>query len=140
MPREFSRGRRIADLIQQELARLIQTEVKDPRVGMVTINEVKVSRDLAFADVYFTMLGDQDTGAAEAALTKAAGFLRSQLARGMSTRTTPRLRFHYDHTIEHGAHMDKAISDAIKSDREHPDYDKPEFDNSDHNNNESKND
>ncbi|MCH8040224.1 MAG: ribosome-binding factor A [Nitrospinae bacterium] len=57
MPREFSRGRRIADLIQRELAILIQREMKDPRLGMVTINDAKVSRDLAFADVYFTVLG-----------------------------------------------------------------------------------
>ena len=77
MPREFSRGRRIADQIQHEIAILVQQEVKDPRVGMVTINEVKVSRDLAYADVYFTMLGNADHKAAESALTNAAGFLRS---------------------------------------------------------------
>lgn len=52
MPKEFSRGRRVGDHIQRELATLIQREVKDPRVGMVTISEVKVSRDLAYADVY----------------------------------------------------------------------------------------
>lgn len=127
MPREFSRGRRVADLIQQELARLIQQEVKDPRVGMVTINEVKVSRDLAFADVYFTMLGDGEASAAEKALDNAAGFLRSQLARALSTRTTPRLRFHYDATIETGARISKAINDALAEDRsranERPDDD-----------------
>lgn len=127
MPREFSRGKRVADLIQQQLARLIQSELKDPRIGMVTINEVKVSRDLAFADVYFTMLGTQASenenpaGATEA-LTHAAGFLRSQLAKVLSTRTTPRLRFHYDETIEQGARMSKAISEAIESDRKHPGY------------------
>jgi len=56
MPREFSRGRRIADQIRKDLAVLIQREVKDPRVGMVTINDAKVSRDLAFADIYFTVM------------------------------------------------------------------------------------
>lgn len=89
---------------------------------MVTVNEVKVSRDLAFADVYFTMLGKEDPGAATEALTHAAGFLRSQLAKVLSTRTTPRLRFHYDDTIEQGAKISKAISEAIEADRKHPGY------------------
>jgi ribosome-binding factor A len=117
MPREFSRGKRIADLIQQELSRLIRQEVGDPRIGMVTITEVKVSRDLAYADVYFTMLGQDDAGAAEASLNQAAGFLRTHLAKTMSTRITPRLRFHHDYSIEEGAHMAKVIDDARKRDR-----------------------
>lgn len=116
MPREFSRGRRIADQIAHELAILVQTELKDPRIGMVTINEVKVSRDLAYADVYFTMLGQQDHEAAVAALTNAAGFLRSQLARILTARTTPRLRFHYDESIENGERISKAIDAARKRD------------------------
>ncbi len=116
MPREFSRGRRVADLIQQQLARLIQLEIKDPRVGMVTINDVKVSRDLAFADVYFTMMGDTEPQAAEEALGNASGFLRSQLAKSLTTRSTPRLRFHYDATIEEGARISRAIHDAIRDD------------------------
>ncbi len=117
MPREFSRGRRIADLIHQELARLVQQELRDPRIGLVTINEVKVSRDLAFADVYFTLLGESNATAAEVALENAAGFMRSQLARVLSTRTTPKLRFHYDATIENGARISKAIDDALANDR-----------------------
>lgn len=120
MPREFSRGRRVADLIQHELAVLIQKEIKDPRVGMVTLTEVKVSRDLAWADVYFTTLADQSHDEAEAALANAAGFLRSRLARHLDTRTTPRLRFHYDSSIENGARMSQAIADAIGKDRLRP--------------------
>jgi len=116
MPREFSRGRRIADLIQRELAILIQREMKDPRLGMVTINDARVSRDLAFADVYFTMLGGNNTIAAEEVLNNASGFLRSQLSKMMSTRTTPKLRFHYDATIENGARISKAIDDALRDD------------------------
>lgn len=131
MPREFSRGKRIADHIQKELAVLIQQEIKDPRVGLVTINEVKVSRDLAFADVYFTSFSsdtfrDKDTPPdgqevkvdddSEVILGNAAGFLRSRLAKSLSTRTTPKLRFHYDHTIELGAKMTQAIKHAIEGD------------------------
>ena len=116
MPKEFSRGHRIGDLIQRELAVLLQQEIKDPRVGMVTINEVKVSRDLAFADVYFTMLPEGNADGGTEVLNNASGFLRSQLAKIMSTRTTPRLRFHYDQSIENGARMSKVINDALKRD------------------------
>ena len=116
MPREFSRGRRIADLIQKELAILIQKEMKDPRLGMITINDAKVSRDLAFADVYFTVLPENSAKSAEEVLNKAGGFLRTKLSKMMSTRTTPKLRFHYDATIENGARISKAIDDAIAQD------------------------
>ena len=135
MPREFSRGRRVADHIQKELAVLIQQEVKDPRLGLVTINEVKVSRDLGFADVYFTSFSsdtfrtndslDEDAETEERnnispaeVLENAAGFLRSRLAKSLSTRTTPKLRFHYDHTIEQGAKMTQAIKKAIQGDEQ----------------------
>lgn len=118
MPKEFSRGRRVADLIQHELAILIQREVKDPRVGMVTVNDVKVSRDLAYADVYFTMLGQDDRDAAVAALSQASGFLRSQLAKVLTARTTPKLRFHYDATVENGERISRAIRKALARDRE----------------------
>ena len=121
---ESSRGRKVADLIQRELAILIQREVKDPRVGMVTISDATVTRDLSYADVYFTVLQTNGTGEAEAevveeVLNNAGGFLRSQLARILSTRTTPRLRFHYDNTIENGARLSKAIDDAIADDESH---------------------
>ena len=118
MPREFSRGRRVADLIQKELAILLQREIKDPRVGMITINEVTVSRDLAYGDVYFTVLPDDHHEESEEILNHAAGFLRSQLAKVLSTRTTPRLRFHYDKTIVEGARISKAIDNALKKDEQ----------------------
>lgn len=116
MTKESSRGRKVADLIQRELAVLIQREVKDPRIGMVTISEVTVSRDLAFADIYFTVMPADDTATVEEVLNQAGGFLRSLLARTLSTRTTPRLRFHYDDTIENGARLEKAINEAIRED------------------------
>ena len=116
MPKESSRGRKIGDLIQRELAVLVQREIKDPRIGMVTINEAKVSRDLAFSDVYFTVLPSENTDIVEEVLNEASGFLRSQLAKVLSTRTTPKLRFHYDNTIESGARMNKAIDKALARD------------------------
>jgi ribosome-binding factor A len=120
MPREFSRGRKVADLIQRELAILIQREVKDPRIGMVTVNEASVSRDLAYADVYFTVLPAENTAEVEEILNQAGGFLRSELAKILNTRTTPRLRFHYDPTIENGARLSKAIDAARARDRDEP--------------------
>lgn len=120
MPKEFSRGRRVGDHIQRELATLIQQEIKDPRVGMVTVSEVKVSRDLAYADVYFTLIGpdlsENNVAEGTEVLNHAAGFLRSQLARSMTTRITPKLRFHFDKTIENGAHMNLAINKALAED------------------------
>ena len=124
MPKEFSRGRRVADHIQRELATLIQQEVKDPRIGMVTISEVKVSRDLAYADVYFTLISHDLSAAniteSELVLNNAADFLRSQLAKSLATRITPRLRFHFDITIENGAKMDRAIQAARARDASLP--------------------
>jgi ribosome-binding factor A len=116
MPKESSRGRKIGDLIQREVAVLVQREIKDPRIGMVTINEATVSRDLAFSDIYFTVLPSENTEIVEEVLNQASGFLRSQLAKVLSTRTTPKLRFHYDNTIESGARMNKAINSALSQD------------------------
>lgn len=124
MPKEFSRGRRVADHIQRELATLIQREIKDPRIGMVTISDVKVSRDLAYADVYFTLISTDMSPTnrveSEEVLNSAAGFLRSLLAKSLSTRITPRLRFHFDVTIENGARMDQAIHAARARDASLP--------------------
>lgn len=117
MPREFSRGTKIADLVQRELALLLQREVQDPRLGMITLSGVKVTRDLAFADVYFTMLGCEDTEGAEDLLNQASGFLRSQLAQALRVRTTPRLRFHFDGTLENGIRVGKAIDAALALDK-----------------------
>lgn len=118
MPREYPRSRRVGDQIQRELAELIRDGVKDPRVTLVTITEVEVSRDLAHAKVFFASLA-QDTPPAEIqkALNGAAGFLRRELARRMKTRTVPELRFEYDTTLEHGAKMDALISKARAEDR-----------------------
>lgn len=116
MPREFSRGRKVGDLIHRELASLIQREVKDPRIGMVTITEANVTRDLAVAEIYFTVLPSDDVKGTEEALNEAAGFLRYQLASLLNIRTTPKLRFHYDTTIEDGVRISQAIDNAIARD------------------------
>lgn len=121
-PQGFQRTDRIADFIQRELAQLIRTEMKDPRLGLVTIQDVKVARDLSTADIWFTLLGEDISASAQAeeVLTHAAGFLRSALAKQLNTRTTPKLRFHYDLLPERAGHLDRLIRQARAEDDSHP--------------------
>ncbi|MCA1799606.1 MAG: 30S ribosome-binding factor RbfA [Xanthomonadaceae bacterium] len=117
MPREYPRSRRVGDQIQRELAQLIRDEVKDPRVALITVTEVEVSRDLAHAKVFFGSLSEASThGEMTKVLNGAAGFLRRELAKRLSTRTVPELRFHYDTALEEGARMDALISKARADD------------------------
>lgn len=120
MPKEFSRIDRIGDQMQRELAQLIQREVKDPRVGMVTVNAVKVSRDLGYADVYVSLLTTEELTEDSprvqdslSVLNKAAGFLKGQVGRAMKLRVTPQLRFHFDALLNHSRHMDNLIREAV---------------------------
>ncbi len=117
MPKEFSRTRRVADQVQRELAELIRDELKDPRVGMITINAVEVSRDLAHAKVYVTAMGVERPRESVEALNHAAGFLRGELGRRMAIRTVPQLRFIYDESVERGARLSSLIDEAVASDR-----------------------
>ncbi|SFH61719.1 30S ribosome-binding factor RbfA [Modicisalibacter xianhensis] len=118
--REFKRTDRVADQLQQELAVLIQREIKDPRLGMVTVSGVNVSRDLGYADVYVTLLGDDDAERIKenlAVLKRAAGFLRSQIAQRIKLRHVPELRFHYDESVARGHKLSSLIDQAVESDR-----------------------
>ena len=120
MSKDYSRTDRVGDFLKEELAQLIQKEVRDPRVGMVSITGVEVSRDLSHARVFVTVVGKESAAeAAEsvAALNRAAGFLRSQVARSMRARTTPRLVFEYDTSIGRGAYLSDLIEKARDSDR-----------------------
>lgn len=122
MPRDFPRTRRVGEQIQRELAALIRDAVKDPRVGMVTVSAVEVTRDLAHAKVFISVLGDAETrDASLAALNKAAGFLRHELGQRMLTRTVPQLRFVYDESIERGSRLSALIDQAVASDKHEKD-------------------
>ncbi|HQT00955.1 MAG: ribosome-binding factor A [Hydrogenophilales bacterium 16-64-46] len=126
MPKDFPRARRIADQIQRELPELIRQEVKDPRVGMLTITEVDVNRDMEFAKVYFTTLGGETEHAAcLQGLQRASGFLRSQLSHRMQLRVVPKLTFVYDRSVEHGMALTQLIETAIAEDARHPQEDPP---------------
>ena len=108
------RLRRVADQIQRELSGLLRTELKDPRVGMVTLTGVEVSPDLAHAKIFFTTLGDAESlTRTEAGLERAAGFLRTQLGRRLKLRVMPELHFHHDASVERGVRLSQLIDAAV---------------------------
>ena len=124
MGQEFSRTERVADFLQQELAKLLLHSVRDPRAEFVSITAVEVSRDLRYAKVFFTKLGLEDAEAAEQVtrvLDKAAGFLRSEIARESTSRTVPKLTFKFDESVGRGRHMESLLGKARASDTQNRD-------------------
>ncbi|WP_409523760.1 30S ribosome-binding factor RbfA [Nitrincola sp. MINF-07-Sa-05] len=123
MARDFKRTDRIADQIQRDLAMLLQREIKDPRLGMVTISYVKVSKDLGYSDIYLTVLplGDQDesevVSESVAVLNNAAGFLRKELSRSIKLRVMPQLRFHFDESVDRGRRLHSLIEKAYRQEQ-----------------------
>lgn len=108
------RGLRVADQIQRDLAEIIAFELKDPRVGMVTITEVQVTPDYAHAKVFFTMLSDDKEAIKNtvAGLSKASGFIRVQLGRRLTIHTLPELHFVHDTSTARGIEMSRLIDQA----------------------------
>lgn len=124
MAREFKRTDRLGDAVQRILAQLIQSEIRDPRIGMVNINDVEVSRDLSFARVFVTFVDkttEEECLAGVEALNKASGFLRSMLSKELDIRITPKLSFRYDATSVKGQQLSQLIDRAVKEDRSHSD-------------------
>ena len=110
----FSRRDRIAEQIRRELAEVIRTELRDPRVGMISLTDVQVSPDYAHAKIFFSSLAGSDTLASvQEGLEKAAGFLRSELGKRISIHMTPQLHFVFDESLERGAQLSKLISEAV---------------------------
>ncbi len=109
-----TRGARVAELIHQELAGLIRSEVKDPGLGMVTLTGVDLTPDYAYATVFFTVLPDDEAtvSATRGALERAARFLRGQLGRRIRIHTSPELRFVFDQSTLRGLELDRLISEA----------------------------
>ena len=116
MAKDPSRVGRIADQIQRDLADLIRMELKDPRVGMITLTGVEVSNDYRHAKVFYTTLGGAEiVSQAQQGLQHATGFLRSQLAGGLTLRIVPELHFVHDESVERGARLSRLIDDAVAS-------------------------
>ncbi|MDR1662027.1 MAG: 30S ribosome-binding factor RbfA [Azoarcus sp.] len=117
MPKEYSRAQRVAEQIRRELASLIQLEVKDPRVGFVSLTDVELTPDYAHAKVFFTAMG----GAGDApeileGLQRASGFLRRELGKRIRIHTLPELHFHYDRSIEEGSRLSQLIDRTVRED------------------------
>ena len=117
--RESSREIRVADFVRDELAEIIRVDMRDPRVSFVSVNDVKVSRDLSYAEVYvssFNTNTDDEKEELVKALNGAAGFFRSTLAKRHSMRTTPKPRFHYDKVADEAPILDALIRKAVDED------------------------
>src|SRR5690606_12394703 len=119
MARDYSHIDRIGDQMQRELAQIIQREVKDPRVGLITVIDVKVSRDLGYADIYVSLLSTEELTEQSpelqeslAVLNKASGFLRGHVGRAMKLRVVPMLRFHFDSLLGQSRELDRLIREA----------------------------
>ena len=117
MPREFHRSMRVQALLQRQLADIIRSEVKDPRVGMVTVVDVRVSRDLEHARIFISDLDIDAAQASVVALNAAAGFIRHQLKKRLSMRIIPELQFRYDASLEQGSRLYSLIEETTKEDR-----------------------
>ena len=109
MTRQSGRAQKVGDQVQRELSSILHRELRDPRVGMITLTGVEVSPDCAHATVFFTCLDVSHVPEATQGLRRAAGFLRTQLAKRIKLYTAPELRFVYDESIERGAHLSQLI-------------------------------
>lgn len=112
--KSFSRKDRVSEQIRRELAELIHRELKDPRIGMISITDVEVTPDYAHAKIYFSSLSGSDTLATvKSGLDKASGFLRRELGRRIRIHTTPQLHFVFDQSLERGAELTRLIHEAV---------------------------
>jgi ribosome-binding factor A len=118
MAREFARTDRVAQEIQREIAVILQREIKDPRLGMLTVSSVEITRDLAYAKVFVTFFDDSDEVVKEsvALLNDAAGYIRSILAKTLRARIMPNLRFVYDKSLAEGVRMTSIVNQVIRED------------------------
>lgn len=119
MAREFSRADRVAQELQKEIAIILQREVKDPRIGMVTVSDVEISRDLAYAKVFVTFLFDNDPEAVQRGLQgleKASPYIRTLLGKAMRLRIVPELKFMYDQSLVEGMRMSNLVTQTIRND------------------------
>ncbi|MFI2752727.1 30S ribosome-binding factor RbfA [Cellulomonas sp. P22] len=113
------RARKLAERIQQIVAQMVDTRIKDPRLGFVTITDVRVTGDLQNASVFYTVYGDDEARAGSAAaLESAKGLIRSEVGKQTGVRLTPTLEFHLDAVPETAAHLDAALHEAARRDAE----------------------
>jgi len=112
MKKGFQRSDRVAEQVRRDLADLIQNELKDPRVGMISLTAVELTPDYAHAKVFFTTLDAEHLEEVERGLKRAAGFLRRELGRRIHIHTLPELHFIYDNSLERGSSLSQLIDKA----------------------------
>jgi ribosome-binding factor A len=117
MAKEYSRGQRVAGQIRRDLAELIRLEVKDPRVGLISLTEIELTPDYAHARVYFTAMGGAESvpGILDG-LRRASGFLRRELGKRVRIHTIPELHFLYDCSVEEGSRLSQLIDQTVRED------------------------
>ncbi|MGQ4276250.1 30S ribosome-binding factor RbfA [Pseudidiomarina sp. E22-M8] len=120
MAKDYSRTERVGQQYQREIALILQREIKDPRVSMVTVSDVEVSRDLAYAKVFVTFMQDDEEQVKQAlkVLNNAAGFVRSLLGKRVKARIMPELRFVHDPSLNEGIRMSKLVDEAVRRDEQ----------------------
>ncbi len=113
MAREFKRSSRVASQMQKELAIILQQGIKDPRIGIITVNEVELSKDLSSAKVYVTVLGSDEAGRIKnvSYLNDAVPYIRSVMGKRMRLRCVPYLKFLYDQSFENGMRVTELLMD-----------------------------
>ena len=115
--KEFSRGQRIAEQVRRELAELIRLELKDPRVGLISLTDVELTPDYAHAKIFFTAMGGLGSvPEILEGLRRASGFLRRELGRRIRIHTLPELHFHYDRSVEEGSRLSQLIDQTVRED------------------------
>ncbi|WP_294882859.1 30S ribosome-binding factor RbfA [uncultured Gilliamella sp.] len=121
MAKAFNRSSRVGHELQKEIAIILQREIKDPRLGMVTVSGVDISRDLSYAKVFVTFLNDDDPQIIEQGLNvlnDAKGYIRTLIGKAMRLRIIPEIKFFYDESLVKGMQMSSLVSDVIKQDNE----------------------
>lgn len=113
MPKDFTRSDRVAQQMQREIAELIRLELKDPRIGLVTITGVEVTRDLSHAKVFFTVL-QGEVEESLFTLNRSSGWLRNEVGKRIKLFKMPELHFEYDRSVEYGMSLDKLIDQAMQ--------------------------
>lgn len=107
------RASRLGETLKEEISQMIREELKDPRIGFVTVTSVEVAEDLGHAKVFVSVLGDsQQSKESLEALNRAAGFIRNEIGRRIRLRYTPEITFKYDSSIEHGAHIAELLREV----------------------------
>lgn len=111
MNKGYSRATRVADLLKEEISEMLCKEVKDPHIGFITITDVEVSKDLKHAQVFYTILGNEQQAEESAdALSRVTSFIKKQLGKRLRMRYIPEIAFKYDHSLEYGTKIDHILA------------------------------